>query len=211
MKAFIKKRNIEAVQWSDNIDEMKNFCGRNCIITYESCSIENYFLLKINDFDTLQPVCVPIGDWVVKIDTDHFIVVKDEDFDVYFGVCVDKEEAMESPDDVKNIGRKEIHFYTNLCNEKQTTEWDLETMHTDYVSTIRAINDSNERIVKTTQLEFLNNAWDYIDHGCDVYIHNSNKPTLKVEEHMPTANGKDIRYAHNICRLLCAGVFGKIE
>lgn len=106
---------------------------------------------------------------------------------------------------------KEIHFYTNLCNETQTSEWDLEDMKIDWVSSWNAIEDPDEMIVKTTQLYLLSNAWAYIDRGNRVFVHNGEK-VLEVKEHMEgTIDGKDIRKAHNICKLLCGGVFGSIE
>lgn len=105
---------------------------------------------------------------------------------------------------------KEIHFYTNLLNIEQTSDWDLETMCTDYVATEKAIEDSDIEMVKTTQLVFLNNAWDYIDRGYRIIIHNSNL-VFEIKEKMIATNGKEIRYGHNICKLFCAGTFGKIE
>lgn len=105
---------------------------------------------------------------------------------------------------------RELHFYTNLSDIEQTSDWDLENMLTDYVETEKAIKDNDIDTIKTTQLTFLNDAWYYIDKGFDVYIHISNK-ILKVEEHMIGVNGKDIRYGHNICRILCSGGFGEIK
>lgn len=103
---------------------------------------------------------------------------------------------------------KEIHFYTNLCNEEQTSEKDLDTMCVDYYSTQDAISDPKVKIVRTTQLSFLRNAWDYIDRGCKVFIHNSSE-VLEVKEHMD-GTGRDIRVGHDMSRLLIGGVFGKL-
>ena len=36
---------------------------------------------------------------------------------------------------------KEIHFYTNLTNEEQTSEWDLDTMAVDLYTAQMAIAD----------------------------------------------------------------------
>lgn len=104
---------------------------------------------------------------------------------------------------------KEIHFYTNLTNEEQTSEWDLDTMCVDYYTANNTIEDSNEKIVKTTQLCLLVNAWDYIRRGDKVFIHNGNK-VLEVKEHMEGTD-KDIRVGHNIQTLLLGGTFGQIE
>ena len=109
----------------------------------------------------------------------------------------------------KDSKMKEIHFYTNLTNEVQTSEWDLDTMFVDYFTTNEAIEVSNEKIIKTTQLSFLKNAWDYINRGHRVFIHNGDK-VLEVKEHMEGTD-KDIRYGHNIETLLIGGTFGSIE
>jgi len=103
---------------------------------------------------------------------------------------------------------KEIHFYTNLTNEEQTSEWDLDTMCVDYYATNEAINNPDEEIVKTTQLSFLRNSWDYINQGWKVFIHNVDK-VLEVKEHMDGTD-KDIRPGHNILTLLIGGTFGEL-
>lgn len=103
---------------------------------------------------------------------------------------------------------KEIHFYTNLTNEEQTSEWDLDDMCVDYYITNKTIEDPNEKTVKTTQLSFLRNTWDYIDKGYKVFIHNGSE-VFEVKEHMDGVN-KDIRYGMDISKLLIGGTFGKI-
>ena len=104
---------------------------------------------------------------------------------------------------------KEIHFYTNLTNEEQTSEWDLDTMLVDYYTAKKAIEDPNESMVKTTQLSLLQNSWDYINRGDKVFIHNGDK-VLEVKEHMDGTE-KDIRTGHNIQTLLLGGTLGPIE
>ena len=108
----------------------------------------------------------------------------------------------------KDSNMKEIHFYTNLTNEEQTSEKDLDTMCVDYVTTKEAIRDADTGVVRTTQLSFLRNAWDYIAAGHEVYIHNGNE-VLQVKEHMKGTD-KDIRIGHDISRLLIGGTFGDI-
>lgn len=103
---------------------------------------------------------------------------------------------------------KEIHFYTNLTNEEQTPEKDLDTMCVDYVSTVNAIDDRTVENVKTTQLALLRNAWNYVGMGYRVFIHNG-ADVLEVKEHMGGVE-KDIRYGHDISRLLLGGTFGEI-
>lgn len=111
--------------------------------------------------------------------------------------------------DVINVRKtkKEIHFYTNLNNTKQASEYDLDNMEIDYFSTISAISDDKE-LIKTTQLCLLRNAWDYIDIGYRVFIHNDDK-VLEVKEHMSGTN-KDIKRGVDISRLLLGGLFGGI-
>ena len=106
---------------------------------------------------------------------------------------------------------KEIHFFTNLNNSEQTSEWDLDTMCIDYAITQFMIEQPKIEKVKTTQLSFLINAWDYIDKGYKVYIHNGAE-VFEVREHMEnTCFGKDIQKGHNILKLLLGGEFGKIN
>lgn len=103
---------------------------------------------------------------------------------------------------------KEIHFYTNLTNEEQTSEWDLDTMCVDYCTSNEAIENPDEKIVKTTQLCLLRNAWDYISRGDKVFIHNGNK-VFEVCEHLVGVD-KDIRPGLDLSRLLIGGTFGEI-
>ena len=111
----------------------------------------------------------------------------------------------------KYLIMKEIHFYTNLNNVEQTSDWDLKNMCVDYVSTQTMIDSPNVERVKTTQLSFLLNTWDYIDKGYKVYIHNGME-VFEVREHMDnTYSGKDIRKGHNMLRVLIGGTLGKIE
>lgn len=105
---------------------------------------------------------------------------------------------------------KEIHFFTNLSNIDQTSEWDLDTMCVDYATTQFMIDNPEIERVKTTQLSFLINTWDYMDKGYKVYIHN-NVEVFEIREHMITHTGKDIRKGHNVLKLLLGGEFGKIE
>jgi hypothetical protein len=81
-------------------------------------------------------------------------------------------------------------------------------MCVDYYATNEAIENPDERIVKTTQLCLLRNAWDYINQGCKVFIHNGDK-VLEVKEHMDGTD-KDIRPGHNILTLLIGGTFGEL-
>jgi len=104
---------------------------------------------------------------------------------------------------------KEIHFYTNLTNEEQTSEWDLDNMLVDLYSSNKAIENPYVEMVKTTQICLLRNAWDYINEGYKVFIHNGDK-VMEVKEHMEGTD-KDIRNDVDISRLLLGGVFGEIE
>ena len=103
---------------------------------------------------------------------------------------------------------KEIHFYTNLTNEEQTSEWDLDNMCVDWFTTNAKIEDPYEKMVKTTQLSFLRNTWDYIGRGYKVFIHNQSE-VYDVKEHMTGVN-KDIRIGNDVSRLLIGGLFGEL-
>lgn len=105
---------------------------------------------------------------------------------------------------------KELHFFTNLSNTEQTSEWDLDTMCVDYTTTQFMIDNPEIERVKTTQLSFLINVWDYIENNYKIFIHNGVE-VFEVREHMITKYGKEIRKGHNILKLLLAGDFGKIE
>lgn len=104
---------------------------------------------------------------------------------------------------------KEIHFYTNLTNEDQTSDWDLETMCVDYCASNEAIENPDERIVKTTQLCLLRNAWDYIDRGDRVFIHNGDE-VFEVLEGKYENTDKEIRRGMDMSRLLIGGTFGEL-
>ncbi len=109
---------------------------------------------------------------------------------------------------VKDSNMKEIHFYTNLTNEEQTSEWDLDTMCVDYYTSNEAIEDLNVTMVKTTQLGLLRNTWDYINRGDMVFIHNGSE-IIKIEPNM-FYKGKYIKPGHDLSRMLIGGTFGEI-
>ena len=102
----------------------------------------------------------------------------------------------------------EIHFYTDLCDIEQVSDWDLETMNTDYTSTKASI-DSGDKIVKTTILSFLDDAWDFIRNGVRVFIH-VNSREIEVKDGMVAENGKEIRKGHRILQLLRNNYFGEL-
>ena len=104
---------------------------------------------------------------------------------------------------------KEIHFYTDLCDIEQVSDWDLETMNTDYTSTKASI-DNGVEIVKTTILSFLDDAWDFIGNGVRVFIH-INSREIEVKDGMIAENGKEIREGHRILKLLRCNYFGELK
>jgi len=107
------------------------------------------------------------------------------------------------------MNTKEIHFYTNLCDIEQVSDWDLDTMLTDFVSTRDSIEKGETRIVKTTQLSFLRNTWDYIDRGIRVFVHNDGHE-IEITEHCNACN-KDLRVGHDVSRLFIGGAFGELK
>ena len=104
---------------------------------------------------------------------------------------------------------KEIHFYTDLCDIEQVSDWDLDNMNTDYTSTKSSI-DNGVRIVKTTILSFLDDAWDFIENGVRVFIH-VNSREIEVKDGMTAENGKEIRKGHRILQLLRNNYFGELK
>lgn len=109
---------------------------------------------------------------------------------------------------VKDNNMKEIHFYTNLTNEEQTSEKDLDTMCVDYYTSNEAIENPNETKVKTTQLGLLRNTWDYINRGDMVFIHNGSE-IIKIEPHM-IYKGRYIKPGQDLSRMLIGGTFGEL-
>ena len=103
----------------------------------------------------------------------------------------------------------EIHFYTDLCNVEQVSDWDLDNMNTDYASTKASIVHG-VRIVKTTMLTFLDDAWDFIENGVRVFIH-VNSREIEVKDGMIAENGKEIRKGHRILQLLRNNYFGELR
>lgn len=108
----------------------------------------------------------------------------------------------------KYLDMKELHFYTNLCNEEQVSDWDLETMATDYTETVKQIKDKDRRIVKTTQLCFLVRAWDYIEMGYKLYLHNGVE-VREIKEGMDAAG--EAKRGVNLLMCLLNGWFGEIS
>lgn len=104
---------------------------------------------------------------------------------------------------------KEIHFYTDLCDVEQVSEWDLDTMNIDYTSTKASI-DSGVEIVKTTILTFLDDAWDFIENGVRVFIH-VNSREVEVKDGIIAENGKEIRKGHRLLKLLRCNYFGELK
>lgn len=74
----LKKNCFDALQWKDNLHEMKTFCMDNCTITYETCHIDDYWSLKVLNGITGKEVAVALYDWVIKIDDNFFIVVSND-------------------------------------------------------------------------------------------------------------------------------------
>ena len=64
MKAISKNIEVDYLKWTDNLHEMKVFCP--CVITYESCCIDDYYSLTIYDDLRENEVIVPLGNYVVK-------------------------------------------------------------------------------------------------------------------------------------------------
>lgn len=85
---------VEYVVWHDNLAEMKHFCGEDCVITYESCHIDDYFNLSVDDCMKEKKVNVPTGHYVVKIPEFGLTVMDPIDFNLFF-------EKVQQEDDKK--------------------------------------------------------------------------------------------------------------
>lgn len=64
MKAISKNIEVDYLKWTDNLHEIKVFCP--CVITYESCCIDDYYSLTIYDDLREAEVIVPLGNYVIK-------------------------------------------------------------------------------------------------------------------------------------------------
>lgn len=85
-------QECEALQWTDNYVEMKHFCGDNCTITFESCPLDDFFSLQVEDGLRGFGVNVPLNDYVVRMGNNVYTVIRASDFDEYFCSSVEAEE-----------------------------------------------------------------------------------------------------------------------
>lgn len=83
-KYYLKPREVEAIRWTDNLPEMKQFCGENCTITYESTPLDDFFKLVIYDFVKEKEDSVPFGNYVVCFGEDMFTTMSESDLRKYF-------------------------------------------------------------------------------------------------------------------------------
>ena len=102
-KAKIKPLEIEYVIWKDNLAEMKHFCGDQCVITYESCYLDDYWSLMVND--CINPENskhdVALGNYVVKLGENCFTVIDSMDFNDIFEKIennINEQEEKQLPD-----------------------------------------------------------------------------------------------------------------
>lgn len=100
-KYYLKPREVEAIRWTDNLPEMKHFCGKNCTITYESTPLDDFFQLVIDDFVKEKEVSVPFGNYVVCFGKDMFTTMSESDLMKYFTVteCVEIPSEIDEPVD----------------------------------------------------------------------------------------------------------------
>jgi len=105
---------------------------------------------------------------------------------------------------------KAIHFYTDLTNEHQCSDYDLEDMLVDYTSFLNEYErnkDISNAILKTTQLCFLCDAWDYIKNGFNIFIHHKNSTMELTADGIKKFTNKEIKPTQNIEKLFMGGVF----
>ena len=83
-KATFKPNTVEYLKWNDNVSDMKRFCGDSCVITYETCHIDDYILLRLDDCLKGENYIVPLHNYVIKLDDNMFTAIDSNMFDKYF-------------------------------------------------------------------------------------------------------------------------------
>lgn len=96
MKAISKNIEVDYLKWTDNLHEMKVFCS--CVITYESCCIDDYYSLTIYDDIRENDVIVPLGNYVIKFNN-ILTHVDPETFELLFEItsCNQQSDQNEYP------------------------------------------------------------------------------------------------------------------
>lgn len=100
------------------------------------------------------------------------------------------------------IQPNEIHFYIDV-EEETVSEKILSDILISFADTKKAIGNK-QKIIHTTDISHL--SFCLIDRGYDIYVHCNGK-VLKMYPGMDSAGGKDIRYGHDIRKLLVGGYF----
>ena len=98
----------------------------------------------------------------------------------------------------------EIHFYIDV-KEETIPDDILSDDLINYADTKKAIENRQE-IIHTMDISHL--SFCLIDKGYDIYVH-CNGRALKMYPGMDSVGGKDIRYTHDIRRLLVGGYFNE--
>ena len=97
---------------------------------------------------------------------------------------------------------KEVHFYVDT-KEETIPDKDLSDLLISFADTKDAFK-RGDIIIRTTDLTFL--SFDRIERGYDIFVH-CNGRTIKMYPGMDSMSHKDIRFAHDIRRLLVGGYF----
>lgn len=99
---LLAEKRFDAVRWHDNCSEMKRFCHDCCTITYETCCVDDYWKLVVNDYFQHNKVAVALGDYVVKLSEKCFFVVREDDFDEFFKVIPVSQVKAEKENHIEN-------------------------------------------------------------------------------------------------------------
>lgn len=90
---------------------------------------------------------------------------------------------------------KELHIYLF------TPDYD-ESVLTDYISTAIMLNQSDDDVIKTTQVNFLS-----FDYKRRLFVHISESEVHEITLGNCDGTDKEIREAHNLEKMLIAGSF----
>lgn len=99
IKSKVKEFDSIYVTGHENqFSELKRMCGNNITITFETCYLDDYWLVKLYDCLREKEVTVPDFSYIIKLDEDSFTVIDALDFENWF----EKTDEDETHNDTKN-------------------------------------------------------------------------------------------------------------
>lgn len=94
MKKFKLKEDankFEAIKVTGHVEQfsdLKRFCGVDIAISFESCCIDDYWLIKVYDSLREKWEVIPDNDYIVKLPNDTFTVIHYNEFNDFFDEVV---------------------------------------------------------------------------------------------------------------------------